>query len=130
MTDLVKSSSIDPSEMMVPASGKQQPTTAITPTKKGRGKKVKEQDSPTPLDVRATQEAQGLGPSGNALADGSVALVQGMGHQARVAATHAMGQEAVKTIEHIGAMGNQMGDALLALAQQQFGVTLEDGDEQ
>lgn len=129
MTDLVKTSQIDPSEMMVPASGKQ-PTTAITPTKKGRGKKVKEQDAPIPLDVRATQEAQSLVPSGNALADGSVALVQGMGHQARIAATQAMNQEAIKTIEHIGTMGNQMGDALLALAQRQFGVVLEDGDEQ
>lgn len=125
MTDLVKSNSIDPSDMMVPASGKQPTTTAITP-KKGRGKKVKEQDNPTPLDVRATQEAQGLVPSGNALADGSVALVQGMGHQARVAATQEMGRQAVQTIEHIGVMGNQMGDAFLALAQQQFGVTLED----
>lgn len=129
MTDLVKTSQIDPSEMMVPASGKQ-PTTAITPTKKGRGKKVKEQDAPIPLDVRATQEAQDLVPSGNALADGSVALVQGMGHQARVAATQEMSRQAVKTIEHIGEMGSQMGDALLVLAQQQFGVTLEDDSQQ
>lgn len=129
MTDLVKTSQIDPSEMMVPASGKQPTTTAITPAKKGRGKKVKEQDNPIALDIQTTQEAEGLVPSGNALADGSVALVKGMGHQARVAATHAMGQEALKTIEHIGVMGNQMGDALLALAQQQFGVTLEDGEQ-
>lgn len=126
MTDLVKTGGIDPSEMMVPASGKQPTTTAITPAKKGRGKKVKEQDNPIALDIQTTQEAQSLVPSGNALADGSVALVQGMGHQARVAATQEMGKQAVKTIEHIGEMGSQMGDALLALAQQQFGVTLED----
>lgn len=127
MADLAKMGGIDPSDMMVPASGKQPTTTAITP-KKGRGKKVKDVNLET-VKVETTSQAQNLTPSGNSVADGAVALVRGIGQQSRIAATEAMNQEIIATVQHVGAMADGYGQALFDLAQQQFGVTLEDSND-
>lgn len=128
MTDLVKTGGIDPSDMMVPASGKQSTTTAITPAKKGRGKKVKDVNLET-VKVETTSQAQNLTPSGNSVADGAVALVRGIGQQSRIAATEAMNQEIIATVQHVGAMADGYGQTLLDMAQQQFGVVLEDAND-